>query len=460
MNTKYKIKKRTIAVLGLGITGQSIINYFKNSGIDLICWDDDKFMRNKFTNQNVKIHDLSDPNIWFNIDLLLLSPGIPYLYPNAHPAVIQALNNSVRVDNDIGVFFENLKKKNTNTTVICVTGSNGKSTTVSLINHVLMSLKKHSEVGGNIGRPVLELNIDESENFKILELSSYQIEIAKSLSPDIAIFLNLSNDHLDRHGGKGGYFNSKAKLFYNGMPKFSIINVDQPEGKYLANYLEKNSNYKTKVIHISSKNIITKSNWSISLVDGDILERKDGVELFRSNISNFINLPGDHNLMNACMAYIACKLIKKEPLEILNKMKNFKTLPHRSAFVRKIKDVTFINDSKATNMDSALKSISTYDSIRWIVGGQIKEGDHFKIYPYEKKIKKIYIIGTSALELSKLFEGIENSICVYLKKAVQEAYKDSVPGDTILLAPGCASFDQFKNFEDRGEKFCELVNYL
>ena len=164
--------------------------------------------------------------------------------------------------------------------------------------------------------------------------------------------------------------------------------------------------------------------------------------------------------MNACMAYIACKLIKKEPLEILNKMKNFKTLPHRSAFVRKIKDVTFINDSKATNMDSALKSISTYDSIRWIVGGQIKEGDHFKIYPYEKKIKKIYIIGTSALELSKLFEGIENSICVYLKKAVQEAYKDSVPGDTILLAPGCASFDQFKNFEDRGEKFCELVNYL
>ena len=164
--------------------------------------------------------------------------------------------------------------------------------------------------------------------------------------------------------------------------------------------------------------------------------------------------------MNACIAYAACKLFQKSPLEILNKMKNFKALPHRSAFVRKIKDVTFINDSKATNMDSALKSISAYDSIRWIVGGEKKEGDYFNIKPYEEKIKKIYIIGNTAVELSKLFEGLKNSICIDLKKAVHQAYRDSKPGDTILLAPGCASFDQFKNFEDRGEKFCEIVNNL
>ena len=138
-------------------------------------------------------------------------------------------------------------------------------------------------------------------------------------------------------------------------------------------------------------------------------------------------------------------------------MKNFKALPHRSAFVRKIKDVTFINDSKATNMDSALKSITAYSKVRWIVGGQKKDGDHFKIQPYEKKIKKIYIIGITAVELSKLFDGVKISICIDLKKAVLQAYRDSEPGDTILLAPGCASFDQFKNFEDRGEKFCEMV---
>ena len=133
MNIKNKLKKKTIAVLGLGLTGKSIINYLKKSGSDLICWDDDIVKRNQFVNQNIKIHDLSDPNIWLNIDLLLLSPGIPYLYPNVHPAVMHALNNSVRVDNDIGLFFENLKNKNTNTTVISVTGSNGKSTTVSLL---------------------------------------------------------------------------------------------------------------------------------------------------------------------------------------------------------------------------------------------------------------------------------------------------------------------------------------
>ena len=137
MNISNNIKKRTIAVLGLGLTGKSIVNYFNNSGNNLICWDDDITKRNQFTNKNIKIHNLSDPNICSNINLLLISPGIPYLYPNAHPAVIQALNNSVRVDNDIGLFFENLKNKNTNTTVISVTGSNGKSTTVSLINHVL-----------------------------------------------------------------------------------------------------------------------------------------------------------------------------------------------------------------------------------------------------------------------------------------------------------------------------------
>ena len=179
MNFSNNIKKRTIAVLGLGLTGKSIVNYFNNSGNNLICWDDNIAKRNQLTNQNIKIHDLSDPNIWSNIDLLLISPGIPYLYPNVHPAVIQALNNSVRIDNDIGLFFEDLEKKKKNTTIICVTGSNGKSTTVSLINHVLLNFKKNSEVGGNIGRPVLELNTDESNTFKVLELSSYQIEIAK-----------------------------------------------------------------------------------------------------------------------------------------------------------------------------------------------------------------------------------------------------------------------------------------
>ena len=460
MNIMHNKKKGTIAVLGLGLTGKSIINYFKNFGNELICWDDNIVKRNQFADQNIKIHDLSDPKIWLNIDLLLLSPGIPYLYPNAHPAVIQALNNSVRIDNDIGLFFENLKNKKKNTTIICVTGSNGKSTTASLINHVLLNLKKKSEVGGNIGRPVLELNTDGSNTFKVLELSSYQIEIANFLLPDIAIFLNLSNDHLDRHGGRGGYFKSKARLFNHGMPKYSIINVDQLEGKYLANSLEQNLKLDTKVIQVSSKTNLKKSNWSITLTNGCIIERKNGVELFRSNISNFINLPGDHNQMNACIAYIACKLLQKAPLEILNKMKNFKALPHRSAFVRKIKDVTFINDSKATNMDSALKSISAYNNIRWIVGGQKKEGDYFKIQPYENKIKKIYIIGITAIALSKLFDGIKKSICNNLKKAVLEAYKDSEPGDTILLAPGCASFDQFKNFEDRGEKFCEIVNKL
>ena len=460
MSQNINTKKRTVAVLGLGITGKSIIDYFKNSEIELICWDDDLNKRKHLINQKIKLHNLSDPEIWADIDTLLISPGIPYLYPKAHPAVINALKNSVRIDNDIGLFFENMSNKNKKPYTICVTGSNGKSTTTSLINHILASISNNSEIGGNIGRPVLELRNDKSKKFNVLELSSYQIEIANFLSPDIAIFLNLSSDHLERHGGIGGYFNAKARLFYYGLPKFSIINIDQPEGRYLAYNLEKNRNINTKVIHISSNKTKIKSKWSISLEDDFIVERKDGLETFRYNIRQFVNLPGEHNLMNSCIAFITCKLLKIDSIQILKNIKNFKGLPHRSELVRKINEVTFINDSKATNMDSALKSITTYNRIRWIVGGQKKDGDSVNIESQKKKIKKIYLIGSSAFELSKLFDGMSYSICYDLDKAVKRAFKDSEPGDTVLFAPGCASFDQFENFEKRGEKFCELVNFL
>ncbi len=460
MSQNINTKKRTVAVLGLGITGKSIIDYFKNSEIELICWDDDLNKRRQLINQKIKLHNLSDPEIWADIDTLLISPGIPYLYPKAHPAVINALENSVRIDNDIGLFFENMSNKNKKPDIICVTGSNGKSTTTSLINHILASISNNSEIGGNIGRPVLELRNDKSKKFNVLELSSYQIEIANFLSPDIAIFLNLSNDHLERHGGIGGYFNAKARLFYSGLPKFSIINIDQPEGRNLANNLEKNRNINTKVIHISSNKTNIKSKWSISLEDDFIVERKDGLETFRHNIRKYVNLPGEHNLMNSCIAFITCKLLQIDSIQILKNIKNFKGLPHRSELVRKINEVTFINDSKATNMDSALKSITTYNRIRWIVGGQKKDGDSMNIESQKKKIKKIYLIGSSAFELSKLFDGMAYSMCYDLDKAVKSAFKDSEPGDTVLFAPGCASFDQFENFEKRGEKFCELVNFL
>ena len=460
MKIDENIKKNSIAILGLGLTGLSVIEYLKYHGYNLICWDDDRSKREKFINTNIKLHDLSDPKIWSKIDLLLISPGIPFLYPKAHPAVMNAIDNSVRIENDIGLFFQEVKNRKKNTKSICITGSNGKSTTASLIHHVLLGLSKNSEIGGNIGKPVLKFSMSNDEALRVIELSSYQIEIANFLMPYIAIFLNFSTDHLDRHGGIGGYFNSKASLFYKGMPKYSIIGVDQPEGKFLANSLENNSYFDTNVIQISSNKVLSKSKWSVSLIDNFIIEMRNGLEVFRSDIKKVINLPGDHNLINACVAFITCKLLKNNPPEILEKMKSFKGLPHRSSFVKKVKEVTFINDSKATNMFSALKSIDTYDDIRWIAGGQKKEGDKFDLSPYLKKIKKIYLIGSSAIELSKFLHDIEFSICSNLNSAVQKAYKDSEPGDTVLFAPGCASFDQFKNFEKRGEKFCDFVNQL
>ena len=463
IHPSYKNKK--VAVLGLGLTGVSLINHLQNFGIDSICWDDDETKRKQFVAGHSKLCNLNDPKIWQDLDLLIISPGIPFLYPQPHPVVKLARENSVQVTTDIELFFDFLHSKSTmqgtsRPTVICVTGSNGKSTTTALIHHMLTGMSKDSEMGGNIGTSVMDLKTDNPQSIKVIELSSYQIEISGRLEPDIAIFLNISNDHLERHGGFGGYFLAKSKLFFQGKPKFSIVGIDQKEGKCLANSLEENTNFNTTVIQISVSGPVLGSSWSVFASNQSIVEVKFGREIFRSDISKVLQIPGHHNMQNVCAAYAACRALGSKPKQSIEKIFGFKGLPHRTELVRELDGVTFINDSKATNVDSAKKSLVTFNNIRWIAGGIKKEGNSTNFDSVLPKIKKAYLIGASSSELVSSLGDLEYEICGELEVAVTSAHNDAEIGDTVLLAPACASFDQFKNFEERGEKFCKLVNQL
>ena len=459
----YTDKK--VALLGLGITGQSLISHLKKFGIDPICWDDEETQREKFKAKGIEIFDPNNPKIWKELDILVISPGIPFLYPEPHSVIKLARENAVQIATDIDLFFDCLEAKSNfegtaRPKVICVTGSNGKSTTTALIHHMLTGMSKDNEMGGNIGRPVMDLNMENPQCIKVIELSSYQLEIATKLQLDIGIFLNLSRDHLTRHGGLGGYFSSKSKLFHQGKPQYSIIGVDQNEGKSLANSLEVNNSFKTSVIQISSMGPVVGSNWAVFISKNFMIEVKSGKEIFRADLAKVLKIPGEHNQQNACAAYAACRALGLNPGQSFRKIGGFEGLPHRTALVRSLDKIIFVNDSKATNLESAKKSLRTFKNIRWIAGGLKKEGDIIDFSTYRSRIKKVYLIGSSSKEFSSSLKGIECEICGELAIAVSNAYRDSNPGDTVLLAPGCASFDQFKNFEERGEEFCKIVNEL
>jgi UDP-N-acetylmuramoylalanine--D-glutamate ligase len=453
-----------VAVLGLGRSGLATARALAAGGAEALLWDDSPEARDKAVAQGLAATDLTRSGALEGVAALIVSPGIPHLYPEPNRIIAAAWEAGVPVDNDIGLFFRSFATDEwdefeTTPRVIAVTGSNGKSTTAALIHHILTESGRPSQLAGNIGRGVLDIDPAEDGGVVVLELSSYQTELARALTPDIAVFTNFSADHLDRHGGLGGYFAAKRRLFAEGGPDRAVIGVDEPEGRYLANQMAE-ALADDRVIRISVARKLAGPGWNVLARKGFLAEWRKGRQVGSIDLGEIAGLPGAHNHQNACAAYAAVRSLGLAPKMIEESFRSFKGLPHRSQRVGETAGVIFVNDSKATNADSAAKALQAFRNIRWIAGGLGKAGGIEALKPHLGTVRKAYLIGHSAREFALQIGDLPHEICETLERAVARAAAEAEAGDTVLLAPAAASFDQYPDFEKRGEHFTSLVKGL
>jgi len=458
------VENQTIAVLGLGRSGRATAAALAAGGANVVVWDDGVDTRAEAEAEGMRVLDLTREQNWDGISALITSPGIPHLYPKPHPVTAMAYALGVPVDNDIGLFFRSFATReweefDTIPRVIAITGSNGKSTTTALTHHILREAGRPTQLGGNIGTGVLSLEPAHDGEVVVLELSSYQTDLARSLTPDVAVFTNLSPDHLDRHGGLGGYFAAKRRLFAEGGPDRAVIGVDEVEGRYLAGQLAMTP-ADDRVIRISSGQKLEGFGWSVFARKGFLSEYRKGRQVASIDLREVTGLPGEHNHQNACAAYAAARAVGVAPREIERAFHSFTGLPHRSQTVAEIGGVRWVNDSKATNVDAAAKALTAFANIRWIAGGMGKEGGIEAIGPHLGQVVKAYLIGHSARDFALQIGQTPYEIAETMEQAVAHAHAEAQPGDTVLLAPAAASFDQYPNFEKRGEHFTALVEAL
>ncbi len=451
-----------VAVLGLGRSGLPAVAALEAGGAEVIAWDDGAEARAKAEAAGVTLVDLNRARAWDEVKALIVSPGIPHLYPAPHPVIRAAWEAGVAVDNDIGLFFRSFATPEWDEfdkapRVVCVTGSNGKSTTTALIAHILRSAGQCVQVGGNFGRGVLDLDPASDGMVVVLELSSYQIDLARALQPDIAVFLNLSPDHLDRHGGIGGYFAAKRRLFTQGGPGRSIIGVDESEGSFLANVMREEAGTGDPVIEVSVTRRLTNPGWNVFARKGFLAEWRGGRQVAAIDLRAMATLPGSHNHQNACAAFAATRALGLGTKQIESALASYPGLAHRSQLIATWNGIRIVNDSKATNVDAAEKALLSFDRIRWIAGGRPKEGGIEALRPLFGRVAKAYLIGEAAEDFAGTLGDTPHVILGTMERAVTAALAEAEPGDTILLAPACASFDQYSSFETRGEDFVRLV---
>jgi UDP-N-acetylmuramoylalanine--D-glutamate ligase len=449
-----------VAVLGLGRSGLATARALLEGGATPVCWDDNPDACDRAEAEGFDLRDLRRQGAFDDVAVLVTSPGIPHLYPSPNPVIRAALEAGVPVDNDIGLFFASLPAQGWDMLdqppkVVAVTGSNGKSTTVALLHHILEAVGRDSQMAGNIGRGVLDIDPPGNAGVVVLELSSYQTELARALTPDVAIFTNLSPDHLDRHAGLGGYFAAKRRLFAEGGPDRAIIGVDEDEGQFLAGQMSQAAS-DDRVIRVSTTRKLTGPGWQIFARKGFLSEYRKGRQVASIDLRQMMGLPGEHNHQNACAAYAAARVLGLAPRVIEAALASYPGLPHRSQTVAEAAGIRYVNDSKATNLDSAAKALSAFKNIRWICGGLEKAGGLAALKGQTGAVRKAYVIGREASGFAMQLD-VEAEVCTTMEMAVARAMAEAEAGDVVLLAPAAASFDQYDNFEQRGDDFIAEV---
>lgn len=447
-----------IGVLGLGRSGLAAARALASGGAIPVCWDDGEAARAVAAAEGFLVEDLTKDKAWTDTTLLVVSPGVPHLFPASHPAIAAARRAGALVDNDVSLFFRSLAMTGAEVKVVCVTGSNGKSTTTALVDHILAFSGKPRQMGGNIGRGVLDLDPVADGEVVVLELSSYQIELARALGPDVAVFLNLSPDHLDRHGGIGGYFAAKKRLFELGAPDHSVVGVDDEYGQFLAAATQDPSG-ESALTKIATTQKMRGEDRSVFMNKNHLTEWR-GKQIAAFDMRHAPNLQGRHNHQNACAAWAVARALNIGPKLIQNALISFPGLPHRMEIVGQANGVTYVNDSKATNADAAEKALLTYRRIHWIAGGVAKAGGIEPLLPLMDRVTRTYLIGEATDEFAFQLGDHPFEACGDLSAAIARAAENARDGDVVLLSPACASFDQFASFEARGDAFREAAQKI
>jgi len=453
---------KRVAIFGLARTGLTAARALIAGGAEVALWDEKPEARDAAKKLGLPVVDLEAAE-WLEFDALMLSPGVPLTHPKPHWTVERARAANVEILGDVELFARtvNACAEGRRPKVIAITGTNGKSTTTALLGHIIRSAGKDAQVGGNIGLGVLGLEEMHGGAVYVLELSSYQLDLTSSLKPDAAVLLNISPDHLDRHGGMDGYIAAKRRVFLNQVKgDTAIIGVDDDWGAQICTEITA-ANRRT-IRPISARRAIGRGVYALSGMLYDATGERS-VEV--ADLARAKSLPGRHNWQNAAAAYAAAVAVGVSPADAARGLMTFPGLAHRMENLGAVGRVRFVNDSKATNADAARQAMSAIPRFYWIAGGVPKAGGIDDLADLFPKIEKAYLIGQAADDFAKTLEGQAPAVIAGdLAAATQMAYRDAVAASAatgedavVLLSPACASFDQFPDFEVRGDAFRAAV---
>lgn len=447
---------KTVAVFGLGGSGLASCHALKAGGAEVIACDDSADKMAEAARAGFITADLRTVS-WSNFAALVLTPGVPLTHPQPHWTVLAARAAGVEVIGDVELFCRERKAHAPDAPFIAITGTNGKSTTTALIAHLVREAGFDTQMGGNIGTAILSLEPPRTGCVHVIEMSSYQIDLTPSLDPTVGILLNVTPDHLDRHGTIENYAAVKERLVAHVQPNgIAVVGVDDNWCSKIADRLAQAGK---RVVRISVKHPLADG---LNIDGGRIVDNAGGAQSVVADLADIGSLRGLHNAQNAAAASAAVRALGVS-LDVLQKgLRSFPGLAHRMEQVGHLGSTLFVNDSKGTNADAAAKALSSFTDIFWIAGGKAKEGGIAPLAEFFPRVRKAYLIGEAANDFSRTLDGrVPFEVSVTLDVAVANAARDAaeagLPAPVVLLSPACASFDQFRNFEIRGDRFRELV---
>ncbi len=443
-----------VAVFGLGGSGLATARALLAGGAIVVAHDDDPETVARAEADGVPTADLSDAD-FSTFTALVLAPGVPLTHPAPHWSVEKARAAGIEVIGDIELFARERRKISPASPFIAITGTNGKSTTTALIAHMLKAAGRDVQLGGNIGVPVLSLDALTPDRFYVIECSSYQIDLAPTLDPTVGVLLNLSEDHLDRHGTMDNYAAVKERLVAGA--ELAVVGIDD---EWSAAIADRRAAAGRALKRISTRNSVKEGIWAVGQ---RVVEPLGLAQTVIVDLSHHPVLRGVHNAQNVAAAVASTRGVGLGLDEVRSGIMSFPGLAHRMEPVGRIGQVTIVNDSKATNTDAAARALASYPRIHWILGGKPKTGGIAALAPFFPRVAKAYLIGEAAEEFARTLEGkvpyeILGTLEAAVPQAIEEAASDPQAAEAVvLLSPACASFDQFRNFEVRGDAFRALA---